>query len=206
MPRNSLSDLKKRRSTVALFLAAVGVIGATACDDPFGLKATLGVINDTLVVYAMTGTATSFPSGFNAATGALTRITPDIPFDVAFDLTADNKIKMVPARLISGTRVSLGVVQVTQQVGLQAPANTTFEAITKAPSSGYKRDSVLVVGTGQPVVIEVVSDACQFSLASIMYAKVVVDSVNPTSRQIFFRSTRDPNCGFRSFQPGVPKN
>ena len=46
----------------------------------------------------------------------------------------------------------------------------------------------------------------RFSLASLMYAKIVVDSVNTTTRQIFFRATRNPNCGFRSFQPGVPKD
>jgi hypothetical protein len=56
------------------------------------------------------------------------------------------------------------------------------------------------------VVFELASDACQYSLASQLYAKLVVDSVASTRRQIYFRAVRDPNCGFRSLQPGVPKS
>jgi hypothetical protein len=205
MQRNSLSGLNKRRRALTLALVAVAMGGASGCDDPFGLKATVAVATDTSVVYAMSGTTASFPSGLNAATGGITRIQPDIAFDVAFDLTTDNKIRLIPARLISAVKSSFGGQSATQQVGLLAPSGT-FDAVTKAPTSGYKRDSVMVVATGQPVVIEVVSDACQFSLASIIYAKIVVDSVNTTSRQIFFRATRNPNCGFKSFQPGVPKD
>ena len=203
--RNSLSGLEKRRRAVAFLLVATGMGGATACDDPFGLKATIATATDTLVAFAMTGTSTAFPSGFNAATGAVVRVLPDIAFDVAFDVTADSKIRVIPARLISATRNSFGSISATQQVGLIAPTGT-FESITKAPASGFKRDSVVVVSAGQPVVLEVNSDACQFSLANLIYAKLVVDSINTTSRQIFFRATRDPNCGFRSFLPGVPKS
>lgn len=203
--RNSLLGLNKRRRALSLALVAVAMGGASGCDDPFGLKATVAVASDTSVAYAMSGTAASSPSGLNAATGGVTRISPDIPFDVAFDLTTDNKIRLIPARLISPVKSSFGGTVATQQVGLQAPTGG-FDALTKAPNNGYKRDSVVVVTTGQPVVIEVNSDACQFSLASLMYAKIVVDSVNTTTRQIFFRATRNPNCGFRSFQPGVPKD
>ncbi|MGQ0646812.1 MAG: hypothetical protein ACT4P7_04535 [Gemmatimonadaceae bacterium] len=153
----------------------------------------------------MTGTPPSYPAGFNAGTGAIVRVQPDIAFDVAFDLTADNKVRVIPARLISATRQSFGGISATQQVGLLTPSSS-FDALTKAPQSGYKRDSLVVVSAGQPVVLEVVSDACQFSLASILYAKIVVDSVNTTTRQIYFRTVRNPNCGFRSFQPGVPKD
>lgn len=200
-----MSGLNKRRRALTLALVAVAMGGASGCDDPFGLKATQTVATDTSVVYAMSGTTASFPAGFNAATGGVTRIQSDMAFDVAFDLTTDNKIRLIPARLISAVKSSFGGTAATQQVGLQAPAGG-FDALTKAPNSGYKRDSVVVVSTGQPVVIEVNSDACQFSLAALLYAKIVVDSVNTTTRQIFFRATRNPNCGFRSFQPGVPKD
>jgi hypothetical protein len=202
---NSLSGLEKRRRAVAFLLVATGMGGATGCDDPFGLKATTATATDTLVAFAMTGTSTAFPSGFNAATGAVVRVQPDIAFDVAFDLAADSTIRVIPARLISATRNAFGSISATQQVGLIAPTGT-FESVTQAPERGYKRDSVVVVRARQPVVLEVNSDACQFSLANLIYAKVVVDSVNTVSRQIFFRATRNPNCGFRSFQPGVPKS
>ena len=165
----------------------------------------MGVANDTLVAFAMTGTTASFPAGYNASTGAVTRIEPAIGFDVAFDLADGNKVRLVPARLVSAIKLSFAGPVATQQVGLQT-SSSTFEAITKAPSTGYKRDSVVVVDPGQPVIIEVNSDVCQFTISNIYYAKIVVDSVNRSSRQIFFRATRDPNCGFRSFLPGVPKS
>ncbi|MCC6319131.1 MAG: hypothetical protein IT361_15765 [Gemmatimonadaceae bacterium] len=203
--RNSLSAQHKRRRALAIVLTAAAVGGASGCDDPFGLKATVAVATDTSVAFAMTGTTAAFPSGFNAATGAVIRVAPDLAFDVAFDLTPDNKVRLIPARLISAVRSTFGSVVPTQAVGLQSPSGA-FDAVTKAPNNGYKQDSVVVVGVGQPVVIQTNSDACQFSLASLLYAKVVVDSVNATTRQIFFRATRNPNCGFRSFQPGVPKD
>jgi hypothetical protein len=200
-----LSDHKKRRTALGVLLVAAAAAGVTACDDPFALEATRETVTDTLVAYSMSGTPPSYPAGFNAGTGAVTRITADIPFDIAFDLTSDGKIRVIPARLISATRQSFSGIAPTQQVGLIGTAGG-FEAVTLAPTSGYKRDSLVVVGTNQAVIMEVASDACQFSLASLLYAKIVVDSVQSGSRQIFFRTTRNPNCGFRSFQPGVPKD
>ena len=131
---------------------------------------------------------------------------PDISFDVAFDLVASGGVKLVPARLVSATRtVGGGQVVATQRVGLQL-AQGSFESVTKAPTSGFKYDSTVTVTPGQTVLLEVSSDQCQFSLASLIYAKLVVDSVQTESRKIFFRATRDPNCGFKSFAPGIPKN
>ncbi len=204
MRRNSLSLHKKRHSLGGLLVAFLALAATSACDDPFGLKATVSTRGDTLVAYAMTGTPASFASGFNAGTGAVVRVGPDIAFDVAFDLEAD-KIRVIPARLISPVRQLFGRTSATQTVGLQA-ATGTFESINKAPENGFKRDTSVTVSKGQPVVMEVQSDACQFSLASTLYAKLVVDSVNLSSRQIYFRTFRNPNCGFRSFLPGVPKD
>jgi hypothetical protein len=196
----------KRYSRLGVAAAAfLALAGTSACDDPFGLNATIETRRDTLVAYAMTGTPPSFASAFNAATGVVVRIGPDIGFDVAFDLESSGKVRLVPARLISQVKESFGVPGLTQQVGLLVSTGT-FESVTRAPESGFKRDSAVVVSPGQPVIVEVASDVCQFTLASILYAKLVVDSVNTTSRQIYFRTVRNPNCGFRSFLPGVPKN
>lgn len=203
--RNSLSIHDKRPRRALLLAGLLAVVGTSACDDPFALKATFSTATDTLVAYAMSGTPASFASGYNAGTGAVSRVGPDLTFDVAFDLQTDGKIRVIPARLISQVRQSFGGQVATQQVGLLVPT-TSFAAITQAPEKGYKIDSLVVVPTGTPVVMQVLSDACQFTFASQLYAKLVVDSVNAGTRQIYFRAVRQPNCGFRSFQPGVPKN
>lgn len=177
------------------------------CDDPFGVDATREVATDTAFVYAMTGTPPSFPSGYSVSSGFVSRIESAMTFDVAFDLTPTRQVRLIPARLVSPARISLGLASATQQVGMQV-SSTPFDAITRAPSTGYKRDSVVVADPGQAVLLEVISDICQFQVtfSSVVYAKLVVDSVNTVSRQIFFRAVRDPNCGFRSFQPGIPRN
>lgn len=202
---NSLSQNKKGRPLAILLTAAILSAGASGCDDPFGFEATTETTGDTLVAFAMSGTPASFASAYNSASGGVVRIAAEAAFDVAFDLTSNGQVRVVPVRLITATRPSIGGASPTQQVGLQAPSGT-FEALTKAPSSGYKIDSVVVVAPGRPVVLEVQSEACQFSLAQTLYSKFVVDSINTTTRQIFFRTLRNPNCGFRSFLPGVPKS
>jgi hypothetical protein len=206
MPTIPLSFQTIRRPAPFLAFLIAGVL-LTACDDPLGVNATTETQSDTVVVFAMTGTPAAFPSGYSAGTGLISRIEPDISFDIVFDIASDNSIRIVPARLISQFRVVLGLTQSTQQVGLQAGTGT-FESIGRAPNSGYKRDSVLTVTPGQPVLLEVQSEVCsfQFTLSPILYAKIVVDSIHTDSRQIFFRSIRNPNCGFRSFAPGVPRN
>jgi len=47
-------------------------------------------------------------------------------------------------------------------------------------------------------------DLCQFTISPQLYAKVTVDSVNLASRILFLRLGLDPNCGFRSFDAGIP--
>jgi hypothetical protein len=196
--------ISRRRAGALAVWCAAGLAGA--CDDPLALKATTAVQMDTLVAFAMSGTPVSFPSAYNTGSGVVVRVDPLMLFDIAFDLQGASSVKLIPARLVSSTRLlSNGTVGATQRVGLQIVAGS-FESVTKAPGGGFKYDSTVTVTPGQTVVLEVVSDACQFTLAQLLYSKVVVDSINASSRQVFFRATRDPNCGFKSFAPGVPKN
>ena len=203
MRRNSLSLLQKRRRSALLSLFTLATAGALACDDPFALEASLETVRDTLTVYAMTGTSPAYPSALDARTGFVVRIEPNIAFDVAFDLNPDGSVRVIPARLISPTKIDFGQTTLTHGVALQVPAGG-FESITIAPSNGYKADSLVTVDAGETVVARVESSAC--FLSPVIYAKFVVDSVNAVTRQIFLRTVRNPNCGFRSFQPGVPKD
>lgn len=205
MLTNSLSIRMIRRPFVRFSLAVAAVAGLSACDDTLGLRAYTSVAFDTLSAYSMTASPISFPTAYSASDGLVVRVDPSIAFDVAFDLTTDDKVKLIPARRISTTRRLTGIPTATPRVGMQL-IKGTFESMIKAPSGGYAYDSTFVVATGQGVIFELASDACQYSLASQMYAKLVVDSIVPSRRQIYFRAVRDPNCGFRSLQPGVPKN
>ncbi len=205
MVTNVLS-MRMIRGPLGRLAAAVAMVaGLTACDDTLGLRAFQEVEFDTLSAYAMTQTPISFPAAYSASAGIVVRVDPEIAFEVAFDLPATGKVQLIPARRISPTRLVTGIPTASPQVGMQL-IKGSFESMTKAPTGGYAYDSTFNIAPGEGVVLELSGDACQFSLASQQYAKLVVDSVNATRRQIYFRAVRDPNCGFRSLQPGIPKN
>ena len=46
----------------------------------------------------------------------------------------------------------------------------------------------------------------QQMFSKILIVLLAIDSVVAATRTIYFRSVHDPNCGFLSFAPGVPKS
>ncbi|MFN8572747.1 MAG: hypothetical protein U0132_11925 [Gemmatimonadaceae bacterium] len=196
-------QLNKTRFLVR-FLAPIlsaSILGSVlACSDPFAAKATVAVQTDTLIAYSLTGTPPEFPSGLNTAFRSVVRVDATHNYDVAFDLDTQGQVRLIPVKLMGG------LVTTARRVGVQK-ATATYDALTKAPNTGYTYDSVTVIKPGDTAVLEVTSaDQCSFSLSAVIYSKIVVDSVKSSTREIFFRTTHDPNCGFRSFLPGVPKN
>ncbi len=197
-----------RARAIAVTATLVGAALFASCNDPLALKASIAVRTDTLSAFAMTGTPATYPAAFDAANSSVVRIGTDIGFDIAFDFapSPNGAVQLVPARQVSASANTGGIIVTSsRRVGLQKVSGT-FESITKAPNKNYTYDSLMVVNTGVPVVMELSSSGCQYSLSSTIYAKIVIDSVNTGTRRLFFRSTVDPNCGFRSFQPGVPKS
>jgi hypothetical protein len=65
-----------------------------------------------------------------------------------------------------------------------------------------------VVAPGEPFVIYTQRSSgattCLYDPAPHIYAKVVIDSVQLATRAIYLRQVMDPNCGYRSFLPGLP--
>jgi hypothetical protein len=94
----------------------------------------------------------------------------------------------------------------TRTVGLRKVAGA-FDDLTIAPTGRYA-DSTLVVSKGEVFVVQAVrnssGDVCQFDISPYIYSKMQVDSVAVDSRTIFVRAVLDPNCGFRSFESGIP--
>lgn len=187
------------RSVAPVALGA-SLVAAIACSDPLASKATLAVQSDTLVAFAISGTPPQFPAALNTAFRAVVRVDVDHNYDVAFDIDAQGAVRLIPVRLMGGATTS------ARRVGLQKSA-VAYSALTQAPNSGYAYDSVVVVKPGEAAAIELTSsDQCVFTFSTLLYSKIGIDSVNTRTREIFFQVTHDPNCGFRSFQPGVPKN
>jgi len=198
------TDFRKPPSRPRRAVALAGAVLATfglACGDFTGVPASLPTISDTGTVYALNGAPAGAPSGLHVFTGTLIPVDQSFSFDIGFDLDSAGQIVIYPQRTIA-TALST----TTHSVGLQT-ARDTFEAILSAPKNGYKADTALVTQRNAVVLVQS-NDAgvCGLSLTGTsMYAKVQVTEVNRLTRQLKVRWTVDPNCGFVSFQPGVPK-
>jgi hypothetical protein len=181
-------------------LLGIAILCATAaCGDPTRPRAELNVIIDTVSLYALNGGPDYAPVAFSVSDGRLRSINAGLQFDVAVDLDAQGRVVLYPVNLIGNPLASAG------RVGIQK-VQGTFEALTRAPRSGYQSDSAVVLQRGEVAAVQVNNPICLYStVGSQMYGKFAVDSVSLPERRIFGKLATDPNCGFRSLEPGLPK-
>lgn len=171
-----------------------------ACGDPTSLRANLSTSVDTLSVFALSGTPPSYPSGISILARQPVQVNAFGAFDVALDINAAGNAVVYPISLVVGSGGG-------RPVGLQK-ATGTFETVLEAPNTGYDTDDPVVLAPGETVVIQSAhngqQDVCQFAVSPFLYAKIGVDSVNLATRTLYIKLGVDPNCGFRSFAPGIP--
>ena len=191
------------RYSAAAVAAIAGLAFATGCKDTNLLLASLPVATDTLVAYALTGTSASLPSALAITLRSTVRVDGTASFDVGFDIDSAGRV------IVSPVRVLVNQLSGAPSVGIQTMFSTPFDSIKSAPGGYYRPDTAIVVKPGQPFVLLVnrttASDVCVYDPSPTLYAKVVIDSaLANTTRAIYMRVTTDPNCGYRSFLPGLP--
>lgn len=182
-------------------LVAVGVVAAmSGCGDGTGIKAQFPNFDVQDTLFALTGSLPALPSGLLVRDAGAKAVDGQLNFDIAFDLDSANNIVLYTQR-----RVVSQLVQ-GHQVGLLA-TDEPFDAVSRAPASGYYYDSLLTVPLHKTVLVDVRDPTC--SVLSILSpnikAKIVIDSLG-ANRQIFLHVVVDPNCGFYSFGEGTPKD
>lgn len=184
---------------LALALVATASI-LTACGDSQLLRASLPTAQDVYTVFALTGTPAAYPSGLNTYIRSAVRVDGNATFDVAFDIDADGNAVLYPVQKIVSSLAA------TRRVGFRKVA-TPFDSLTSAPTGTYS-DSIVVAHAGETVVMQAQrntsGDVCSFDLSPYIYTKLRIDSVFVGTRTIVASAVVDPNCGFRSFEPGVP--
>ncbi len=186
------------RKVALVLIASASVL--TACDDPALLRAQLPTVQDVYTVFALTGTPAAYPSGINTYVRAPVRVDGNASFDVAFDIDNDGHVVLYPVQKIVSS------ISSTRRVGLRKVAGT-FEEVAIAPTGTYS-DSAVVAADGDIIVVQSQrngsGDVCQFDISPFIYTKVLVDSIAVDTRTIVLQTVMDPNCGFRSFEAGIP--
>jgi hypothetical protein len=190
----------KRPNGVLAMAVAAALAFTGACGDFTSVPAQLAVVADSGTVYALNGAPPGAPTALHIYTGSRLAADASFFFDVAFDLDASGNVLVLPQRAVASGLAS------SHTVGLQN-VSEDYSLLAKAPKNGYRADTALVTRIGQTVAIQTYDgNVCSIALTgSTLYAKLVVRAVNTTKRTISLEYTVDPNCGFLSFAPGIPK-
>jgi|SRR5688572_8966434 len=184
-------------------LVAVGAVAAlTGCGDDNAFRAQFPNQLRSHTVYAMNGTPPTLPSALSVRLNNVARIDPTFGFDVAFDMDPGGGGEV----RIHSTRSVAGELSPVNRVGFQFAASE-FDEVTKSPGSGFKYDTAFSLPVGRTLMVDVIDGSCSgFSFLGFnIRAKLIVDSVNTTTRAIYLRMLSNPNCGFISLVEGVPK-
>lgn len=196
-----MPSFKRRISVLTVAIAAVALAsGASSCGDPTAIEAQFETDTAHVQVFALNGSPTTLPSAIRTRSIIAVRVGNDFGFDVAFDLGPSGEVIAYTPRMIANE------VAPVRRVGLLL-AEGPFESFTEAPTGGFKYDSLLTIPAGKLLLVDVIEPACinLSILGPNVRSKVQVDSVNVTTRAIWLRVLSNPNCGFRSLTPGLPK-
>ena len=190
-----------KRTFHALVAASAIVTFAAACSDFTGVPASLVTLTDSGTVFALNGAPSFAPTALHLYTGSRMAADASFLFDVAFDIDASGNPVILPLRTVASHLAG------AHTVSLQA-VDQNFSLLERAPKSGYHADTALVTSVLQTIVIQSQDvNLCGFSVTgSSIYAKLVILSMNPIARTMSIQYTVDPNCGFVSFLPGIPKD
>lgn len=188
-------------------LLAAGVLAMAACGNPTGLGATSDTFQAVLTVFAFSGTPLSAPSAINTSQGQAVLTDGSSNYDVAFDIRDGQALALAPLALGGFGAAAIQKV------------NTSFESLLEAPTSGYSDTASIAVQPGDVLVVQAQPPECSggFGFAPFVYSKLKILEINASDtttagdpalppRSFRVQMVVDPNCNFRSFAPGLPKN
>ena len=187
------------RSTRVVVVALATL--AVACGDLTRPKASTPNLAVSYTLTAFTGTPINVPNSISFLGGAV-RADSRFTFDVAFDLTPNGAVTVLPVRVVAGDLGNAIYQQQTglplKRIGLQTVPGP-FEAVRLAPTTGYDTLSAQTITPGTVLAVQLLDFAnCYTGFGgSTLYAKLTVDSVDAATRHIYTRTVVDPNCGYR---------
>ena len=175
---------------------ACGVVSLSACNDPFDLgRAFFENSVDTTTIFALRGTAIQLPSAFDIVVNQTARTDRAEPFDFAFDIDANGRAVLLPARTL-GFSVNAGILV----------SDSTFDAVTDAPLEGYTDSIAVAIQVGDIFVARsrVTNAQCGLLGSLPRYGKFRVLVIDTQQRLLTVETLVNINCGFRGLEPGTP--
>ncbi len=180
--------MKSRYFVLLLVVAAL-----TACGDPFRPRANLENIDAEFTVFALTETPVALPTAVNIFFARPVRTDPAIGYDIVFDIVDGQPVVLPPSRV--GAFGRAGMIRMT----------VPYESVTEAPRSGYNDDDSLSVQPGDVITIRSeLSRICLGQLTPFIYARMEIVQIDLAERSFVVQMRSNPNCGFRSFEEGIP--
>jgi hypothetical protein len=193
----------RRTPLLASALILPLALSASACGDPLRITASQPVTSATLEVYPFSHVPPSYPAAINSIFAQPVPVTAAGNFDIAFALDDEGRVIVMTPRTVLTPAAGVN------RVGLLHVAES-FETVLSAPAGPYTYDSLLTIVPGEVVVVEAhrgqSGDLCGFAISPFIYSKLRVNSIDPDTYALTVEFTVDPNCGFRSFEPGIPQN
>ena len=191
----------RKWTSPACLSALVGVISIVACKDLTGVPASYSNLSDSATVYSLNGAPLGAPTALYVYGATVLAADASFSFDVAFDITGPREVTILPVRTVASGLVS------THSVGLATVADT-FGAVNSVPKgTSFRADTAVTVVPTEVVLVQVdeSGSACaSSSTGSNIYGKLVIRSIDLDARTMQVEFAVDPNCGFRSFESGVP--
>jgi hypothetical protein len=183
-----------------LFSASCAVLVATAlagCGNALSLlPARFENREDTLRVWAATGTPLSLPSGYVMSARSVVRLDQVGTFDFIYDVDPAGRHILLPLGAVVATGNATGIPGFL-------PTNTPFDDITLAEQLGYISKDTVVATVGKAYYLRSTLDGT-CSLGIPYYAKLEIMAVDDSARSMKFRIVANINCGYRALGLGLP--
>jgi hypothetical protein len=185
------------RPTLWLLTTTVS-LAACGGGDPFRVQASFPNAERRFELYGLSG-----PSRLPAALDLYAErvVIPEVigqsaNFELAFDIDGQGRVTVLPTRLVAIPPAAPPTIEIQVVSG-------SFDALSRAPTSGYVRDSSRTLAVGQVLAFSLpTSSQCTFQ--EPYYGKLVVDSVFQATRRIVLRTLVNRNCGYRALTVGLP--
>jgi hypothetical protein len=176
-----------------VFAGVVVLALLAACDDPFELPApTQANQLEAVSLWALNLTPVGLPSAYSIPSRRPVRLDQSASFDFLFDIGPAGELLFYPT----------DAQGLTGNSGLQT-LDVEFAALVLAPTTGYEDSSAVAVVVDDVVVARSRLDDC-FIGDRPHYAKFRVVAADLTDRRVDLEILANPNCGYRSLEPGLP--